>query len=258
VLRRYNDAATKYAGARRNFFNPHHDRHQGHERENRSLSGPIDGSELHFRTGIRGGLARFFVARRMAGDSFDATVILPCLIFLLLVRLNDLGRVDAWTVVAGLVIPAGIAGCWIGVSLGGRALGRAMLRAILIGAFEGAASVALVKETVHQSEALINTFNLMYINFVVFFFFAMLASTPSDILTQTEAEWQKVVARQALIHRIIRIALGFEELKGVSTGIGLMVLAVRSLPLLLAIWAAWKFWGISPEAVLRRRLGAQG
>lgn len=218
------------------------------------MSGSTDGSELHFRTGMRGRLARFLVARRMAGDPFDITVILPCLVFLLLVRLNDLGRVDVWAVVAGLVIPASMAGCWLGVCLGGRALGRAILRGILIGSFEGAASVALVKEAVHQPEALRNTFDLIYLNFF-FFFFALLASTPSDILIQSEAEWQKVVARQTLIHKIVRIALGFEELKGVSTGIGLIVLAVRLLPFLLGVWAAWKFWGIRPEIFLKHNLG---
>ena len=84
-----------------------------------------------------GRLARFFVARRMAGDPFDATVILPCLIFLSLVRLNDLGRVDDWAVVAGLVVPVSMAGCWLGLCLGGRALGRAMLRGIFVGSLEG-------------------------------------------------------------------------------------------------------------------------
>lgn len=196
--------------------------------------------------------------RRAAGDPFDATVVLPCLVFLLLVRLNDLGRVGAWAVIAGLLIPACSAGCWLGVCLGGRALGRAMLRAILVGSFEGGGSVALMKETVHQPEALRYVFNLMYINFVLFFLFSMLGSLPSDILTQTEAEWRKIVARQALIHRIFRLALGLEEIKGVSTGIGLTVKAVQSFPLFFAIWVAWKVFGISPGTIFKHRLGVSG
>jgi hypothetical protein len=156
------------------------------------VSGQNDGSELHFRTGVMGRLARFFVARRAVGDPFDATVVLPCLIFLSLVRLSDLGRVDVCVVIAGLVIPASIAGCWIGVCLGIRGQGRAMLRGILVGAFEGAASVALVKETVSQPEALRNTINLIYLNSLFFWFFAMLASTPSDIFVVTEKIGRKL------------------------------------------------------------------
>ena len=39
-----------------------------------------DGSELHFRRGTRGKLARFILARHTAGDPFDATVVLPCVV----------------------------------------------------------------------------------------------------------------------------------------------------------------------------------
>ena len=52
-----------------------------------------DDAEPHFKVGVAGRLARFFIARRAAGDPFDATLVLPCVIFLALARLNDLGRV---------------------------------------------------------------------------------------------------------------------------------------------------------------------
>jgi hypothetical protein len=211
------------------------------------VSGQDDGSELHFRTGISGRLARFFVARRAAGDPLDATIVLPCLIFLSLVRLNDLGRVDVRFVIAGLVIPACIAGCWIGVCLGNRGVGRAMLRSILVGAFEGAALVGLVKETVSQSEAFRNTVSLILLDFTCFWFFAMLAAAPRDIFIQTENEWQETAPRRALVHKIIRITLGAEDLKGVSTGIAATVWAIKRVgPFLLLAWTAWQFVGINP------------
>ena len=106
----------------------------------------------------------------------------------------------------------------------------------------------------HQPEALQDTFAAMYLNLLFFFLFALLASTPSDILIQTEAEWQKVAARQTLIHKIIRLALEFDELKGVSTGVGLTVIIIRLLPIPLIIWVAWEFWGISPVVLLKHYL----
>jgi hypothetical protein len=209
------------------------------------VSGQNDGSELHFRTGITGRLARFFVAQRAAGDPLDPTIVLPCLIFLILVRLNSLGRVDVRIVGAGLLTPACMAGCWMGLRLGINGQGRAMLRGILVGAFEGAAYVGLVKETVSQPEALKNTFNLMFINFGCFWVFAMLASTLSDIFSQTEQEWQETVPGRELIHKIVRITFALDDLKGVSTRIGLTVWAIRVLGVLLLNWVASEF-GISP------------
>src|SRR5215510_2970265 len=108
------------------------------------------GSDLHFRTGVKGRLARSIVARRAAGDPFDATVVLPCLIFLTVVWLNQLGRVDDLFVVPALVIPALLAGGWIGVCLGDRGFVRAWLRGMLVGAVEGAALTGLIKEAISQ------------------------------------------------------------------------------------------------------------
>jgi hypothetical protein len=166
--------------------------------------------EPHFRVGVAGWLARFFVGRRAAGDPFDATLVLPCIIFLVLVRLNDLGRVDARALIAGLVIPASVAGFWIGAAcVGFRGVGRAMLRSVLVGAIEGAAFVALVKEVIDKPDALRNAVNLIYINLVFFWFFSMVSSMLSDILTQSEQEWQMVVERRARIRRSMQGVFGF-------------------------------------------------
>jgi hypothetical protein len=162
--------------------------------------------------GVAGWLARFFLARRAAGDPFDATLVLPCIIFLVLVRLNDLGRVDARAVIAGLVIPASVAGFWIGAAyIGTRGVNRAMLRSVLVGAIEGAAAVALVKEVINAPEALRNTVNLISINVFFFWISSIISSTLSNVLTQSEQEWQIVVARRARIRRSMQGAVGFAQ-----------------------------------------------
>jgi len=149
------------------------------------------GSDLHFRTGRRGKLARFFVARRATADPVGSTVVLPCLIFLALVWFVDTGRlnVDQSVIILwGLFIPAGLAGCWMGVCLGDRGIGRAMFRGILVGAFEGAAFPALVKAAASQSTWLKLAVVLMWANSLWFWTGAMFGSGPSDIFTQTEEE----------------------------------------------------------------------
>jgi hypothetical protein len=175
------------------------------------VSGQTNGVP-HFRVGLAGWLARFFLARRAAGDPFDATLVLPCIIFLVLARLNDLGRVDARAVIAGLVIPASVAGFWIGAAYhGARGVGRAMLRSVLVGAIEGAAVLALVKEVINTPEALHNAFNLIFINFFFFWIFSTTSSTLSNVFTQSEQEWQTVVARRARIRRSMQGVVGFAQ-----------------------------------------------
>jgi hypothetical protein len=212
------------------------------------------GSDLHFRTGVTGRLARFIVARRTAGDPFDATVVLPCLIFLILVRLNEIGRVDDSFVWPGLYIPAFLAGWWIGICLDVRGTLRAILRGVLVGAFEGAALTGLVKEAMSQPKAIGWVIALMYSNAMLFWGGAFLAGFPSDILTVTEEQYQKAAPRREKIRRIFRLVLAFDEIKGVPTGIGLLVRTIQFLgpPVLLA-WFHW-FIGGNPIAVLKSML----
>jgi hypothetical protein len=213
------------------------------------------GSDLHFRTGRRGKLARFFVARRAAGDPVDATIVLPCLIFLTLVWLVDTGRINVYQSVifqCGLFIPAGLAGCWMGVCLGHRGIPRAMLRGILVGAFEGAAFPGLIKAAASQSDWLQLAVVLMWANSLWFWIGSMFSSGLSNIFTQTEEEWQKTVPRRAFISRIIKLTLKVEDLKGESIPVVILVHAIRRLwlPLLLT-WAAWAFTGENPMTLLK-------
>ena len=126
----------------------------GNESGIKDVSGPTDGSALHFKTGIKGWLARFFVARRAAGDPWDATVVLPCLIYLAFALLNDRGRVGVPAVIAALLIPACSAGCWMGFCLGDRGIGRGILRGLFVGALEAGAFAAITKSPVGQPEGL--------------------------------------------------------------------------------------------------------
>jgi hypothetical protein len=226
-----------------------------------SVSGVVEmvraqdrGSDLHFRTGRRGRLARFFVARRAAGDPVDATIVLPCLIFLTLVWFVDTGRinVDQSVIIPwGLFIPAGLAGCWMGVCLGYRGIGRAMLRGILVGAFEGAAFPGLIKAAASQSDWLKLAVILMWANSLLFCTGAIFGSGPNDIFTQTEEEWQKSVPRRAFVRKIIHLTFP-ADLRGESILVGILVLTIRWLwlPLLLT-WGAWAFTGENPLTLLK-------
>lgn len=212
------------------------------------------GSDLQFRTGRRGKLARFFVARRAAGDLVDATIVLPCLIFLTFVWLVDIGRINVGQSVIipwGLFIPAGLAGCWMGVCLGDRGILRAILRGILVGAIEGAAFPGLIKAAASQSPWLKLAVVLMWANSLWFWTGAIFGSGPSEIFTQPEEEWQKTVPRRAFLRKIIRLTLGVEDLKGESIPVGILVHAIRWLwlPLLLT-WGAWAFTGENPLTLL--------
>jgi len=200
------------------------------------------GSDLHFRTGVTGRLARFIVARRAAGDPFDATVVLPCLIFLTVVWLNQLGRVDDLFVVPALVIPALLAGGWIGVCLGDRGFVRAWLRGMLVGAFEGAALTGLIKEAISQPKAISWVAGFMLLNALMFLLGLFLIGPLSDIFITTEEQWQSAAPIRAKIHQIVRLV--FEIKDGVTTGTGLLVWGIRRLgPFLLAVWAAWLIGG---------------
>jgi hypothetical protein len=168
------------------------------------MSGEVEHADMHFKAGMMGWRARFFAKRRAARDLFDQTVVLPCIIFIVLARLNDLGRLDAWAVVVGLVIPASAAGLWIGACFGPSGQLRAMLRSVLVGVFEGAASVAIAKETITQHDALVNAFNLIYVNYVFYWFCALISSLASDFATISEQQWQRGVPWRAYSMRILR------------------------------------------------------
>lgn len=165
---------------------------------------------LHFKTGKRGKLARFFAKTRAARDPIDQTVILPPLIFLSLEALYDSGRVNVWGVLASLIIPASVAGLSIGACLGERGIFVAMLRGLLVGAIEGAVSVGILKQAFTQHEALQYTANLMYINLFIFWFSSLIGAFASSAVAISEQDWQKAAARRAFLkQRVIRPAGGW-------------------------------------------------
>jgi hypothetical protein len=126
--------------------------------------------ELHFKTGLLGLLGRCFLRLRAAGDPLEQTLVLPPLIWLIFVWLNELGHVGIWVAYPALILPASIAGIWLGTSLGVAALSRIVLRGLLVGAIEGAGSVALTNETLDKPHALRAIVQLILINFFFYWF----------------------------------------------------------------------------------------
>ena len=199
-----------------------------------------------------GRLARFFVGRRAAGDPYEATLVLPALIVIIVMRLNSLGRLDDWTVIVALVATAIVAGAWVGASLGERGMFRAVLRGITVGAIEAAGFALVYREKFALTEKTI--VDLIFVNLSIFWYASFLVSTIHEFVVTTEKQWQIGRARRASFHNFIRIVLGLEELKGQPTPIGLMVWITRALmavitPFLLAL-IGQKVLEFSPNAFL--------
>jgi hypothetical protein len=83
-----------------------------------------------------------------------------------------------------------------------------MLRAVLVGGIEGAAYLPLVNEVLDKDTALTTAVNLIYVNLVLFWFFSLIASGMSEVLVQSEHQWQIVVARRARIRRSMQGVFG--------------------------------------------------
>ena len=199
------------------------------------------GSDLHFRTGVLGLVARFVVRRRAAGDPVDATIVLPCLIFVVMMSLLEHGRVDESFVWAGLYIPAFLSGGWMVIRLGYRGLGRAMLRCILVGALQAMALTIFTKEALSQPKAIEWALVLMYLNFASFWLGAHFIGSPLDTLTVTEEQWQKAAPLLAKINQITRLVFRIKD--GVSST-GLLVFVIRVLgPLVLLAYVIWALGG---------------
>jgi hypothetical protein len=231
-------------------------------------------AELHYRTGLKGRLARFFIWRRAAGDPYDETLVLPALIVIMVMRLNTLGRLDDWTVFATILATAALAGAWLGASLGPRGQFRAILRGISVGAIEaaGAALVYGSKLTVTAN----SISNLIIINLYLFWLAFMIIGSMQGVALLTEKEWQEGRARRASLrqtggaklasfHNFVRLTVGARDLKGQDltgqrTTVVLMVRivqAVFSLPVLAALLTfAEKFLGISGVGAFLHNLSA--
>jgi hypothetical protein len=210
--------------------------------------------DLHFKSGKMGRLARFFARRRAAGDPYDETLVLPALIVISVMRLNDLKRLDDWTVPAALIITGVTAGAWLGASLGVAGGIRVMLRSVLVGIFE-AAGYAVLNGEIDRHQGYLIAVELIYGNFIFFWLTHQLVYPVRDIALISEREWQETSPRRAMVHKVIRITLGAEELKGQSTGIAVTVWIIRLLvPLLASAWVSWTFFGVSPYAFLKSRV----
>jgi hypothetical protein len=208
--------------------------------------------ELHFKTGLLGLLGRCFLRLRAAGDPLEQTLVLPPLIWLIFVRLNELGQVGISVAYPVLLLPASIAGIWLGASLGVAALFRIALRGVLVGAIEGAGYVALTSETLDKPHALRAIVQLIFINFFLYGFWGMLGGTIQSVAMASQAQWRASAARRAVMFKVLRISLFTQKLEGEGLLIAFAVLFVRSVaPILMLMWIANTFFGVSPGDFIR-------
>ena len=130
------------------------------------------------------------------------------------------------------------------IRLGSHGFGRAMVRGVLVGALEAIALTVFIIEALSQPKAIELAVYLMFINFTFFWMGAHLIGSLFDILTVTEEQYQKAAPLRAKIHWITRLVFEFEDIKGVPTPIGLLVVAIRFFgPILLAAWVVWVLGG---------------
>lgn len=195
--------------------------------------------DLHFKTGRMGRLAQFFVRLRAIGDLYDETLVLPALIVLGSMSLNNSGKLAAWTVFATILGTAIIAGAWLGAALGFPGTCRAPLRGITVGAIEAGAYALVYRATF--------SVNLILVNFYMFYISSMFASTMSDFVLVTEEDWQKAGASRAFAHKVIRVLLRAEPWRGQPTGVALTVWII--IYVLLPVFV-WKILGIKPGVIL--------
>jgi hypothetical protein len=109
-------------------------------------------NELHFKTGIMGRLAWFFDKTRSCGDPYEATLVLPAILIISVIRLNEVHKVSDLAATVVLVAASLGAGAWMGACVGMERGLRASIRGLSAGAIEGAALAAL-NDALHQALA---------------------------------------------------------------------------------------------------------
>jgi hypothetical protein len=238
-----------------------------------STAAAVD-DDLHYKTGLMGRLARFFVWRRAAGDPYDETLVLPAFIAIMVMRLNTLGRLDDWTVAVAVLAAPAFAGAWLGASLGPRGHFRAILRGISVGAIVAAGAALVYGSKVSATANDIS--NLIIVNLYLFWLAFMIVGSVQGVALITEKEWQEGRARRASLrqtggaklasfHNFVRLTAGAkdlkgQDLKGQKTIVVLMVRSVQaifSLPVVAALLAfAEKFLGISGISAFLHNLSA--
>jgi len=177
---------------------------------------PHPDDDLHFKTGGWGCLARFFVHRRAGGDPYDETLILPSLIVVIVMQLSRTGRVGDWAVVAAMMVMGTVAAAWLTASIGMRF--RVVLRGISVGAIQAAAYALVYGPTSPMTGR--DIFNIIFVNYTIFFFISMVVGILRDISLTTEKEWQQS-------RKLIGIALKLDDLKGQTISVGIRVWIIR-------------------------------
>jgi hypothetical protein len=210
---------------------------------------PAAPDDLHFRTGIMGWLALIFARMRAAGDPYDQTLVLPALITIIIMNLNHVKGFPDWTVAAAIAGTAFMSGAWLGASLGTAGGFRAMLRSISVGAIETAIAFLIYGNFERPAIA---AYQLIFLNFFVFWIIHHFVGVLRDTALTTEREWQATIPRRAFIDRWFRLVFRPGELKEEPNFIFIAAWVIKILfMVLIYVWIGWEFLEISPREALR-------
>ena len=210
--------------------------------------------ELHFKTGKRGKVARFFANRRFAHDPYEETVIFPALVVTATLQAYDLGRIgDKLLITALFAIDVG-AGMWLGICLGLPGTVRVVLRSISVSIIE-AGLLAFLNDKVDKQQAFLLTSQLITINGLLFWVGHIYASSLREIMLVSETQWSKSAPRRRWLYSVYRISVGAEKLEGAPDDIVIAVIVARVLipPLAIALIARLVF-GVSVISYIQHLL----
>jgi hypothetical protein len=210
-------------------------------------------NELFFKTGTMGRLAQFFAKRQSRGDPYEATLILPAILVILLGRLCELHKINDLAAEVALIAVPFCAGAWMGACLGMPGGPRALMRGISAGAIEGAALAAL-NDTADRHRLLIDTAALIVVSFAFYWLGHIVVANLRDIALLTEEQWQDGRPRRAWLSSVFWLALRNASLDEVPPRTVVAVQLLRNLSriafLLLVLW----FLGVPPSHFWRQLL----
>jgi hypothetical protein len=210
--------------------------------------------QFRFTKGLAGWLARFYIRRRQGRDPFDETLILPSILSVIALRLNEVGTLSDLQSFLIYAFSVFFSGVYLGFSVGGVGNLRAALRGFAIGAIISSAYSAL-SATLSRSQALELSANIVYLSYVFFWFGHLLSAMVGDFVTVSKDDWDAAAPRRAWLAKYARAILGGEEGKDLSTPMLLSVRATQIFgpPAALA-WLSWVFLDVNPIVTIKDQL----
>jgi hypothetical protein len=208
--------------------------------------------QLHFRTGIMGSIAAFFVARRASGfPSYDETVVLPAVAIIALMRLYDRHRIGFLVGEIGVVVVPLGAGLWLGAYFGPTL--RSGLRGALTGVVVGAGYAAL-NGTLDRQQYRIIAGQFVAINYFFYFFGSLFIGVFREFAVTSESDWQYTAPRRARGYKLYRTLAQAEKLEGAPNSIVIAYWTIKiALWLIPSAWLAYQL-GLNPFILIQNKL----